>query len=357
MEGPANTAPGKRVVIVGATGNVGTSLAESLSADPGVDSVVGLARRLPRWELPKTQWVSADVAGELVDHFRGADVVVHLAWLFQPTHDPVTTWRTNVLGSLRVFQAAEEAEVPALVYASSVGAYSPGPKGHAVDESWPTHGWPGAAYTREKAYVERLLDVFERDNPQIRVVRLRTGFVFKREAAQQQRRLVMGPLMPNRLVRTEAVPVFPNLPGLRFQALHTADAAQAYRLAALGSARGAFNVAADPVLDASELGQMLGARIVRVPVRTLRAVIAGAWRMRLIPASPDLFDALLRLPLMDTSRARDELGWEPEYSALDAIDDFLRGLHDSAGMPTGPLTPRIGGGRLREFATGVGKRP
>src|SRR5690606_9993072 len=108
----------------------------------------------------------------LGEAFAGADAVVHLAWAFQPTHDPATTWRTNVLGSMRVFDAVAAAGVPALLHASSVGAYSPGPKDHAVDESWPTHGWPDAAYCREKAYLERALDTFERDHPAPRVVRM-----------------------------------------------------------------------------------------------------------------------------------------------------------------------------------------
>ena len=90
------------MVITGATGNVGTSVIESLASDADVTSMLGLARRLPNWQAPKTQWAQADVAkDELVSHLRGADVLIHLAWLFQPTHNPVTTWTANVEGSIR----------------------------------------------------------------------------------------------------------------------------------------------------------------------------------------------------------------------------------------------------------------
>lgn len=65
---------------------------------------------------------------------------MHLAWLFQPTHDPVTTWRNNVLGAIRVFEAVGRLGIGTLAYSSSVGAYSPGPKDEPVDESWPTRG-------------------------------------------------------------------------------------------------------------------------------------------------------------------------------------------------------------------------
>ena len=347
-----------RVVITGATGNVGTSLIDVLADDSQVSSVVGIARRTPDREVPKTTWAPADVArDDLVAHFRDADVVVHLAWLFQPTHDPVVTWRNNVLGSIRVFEAVATAGVPALVYASSVGAYSPGPVDEAVDETWPTHALPTAAYGREKSYVERVLDTFEQVHPEVRLVRLRPGFIFKRESASQQRRLFAGPLLPNSLVRPGLLPVVPDLPGLRFQALHTLDAASAYRLAIVGSARGPFNIAADPVLDAKTLGDLLGARPVKLPARPLRQAVAAAWRLHLVPASPMLVDLALSLPVMDTSRARSELGWRPSRASTEAIAEFISGLRAGAGAATPPLDEKAGGVfREGELATGVGER-
>lgn len=363
---------GLRVVVVGATGNVGTSVVQALADDSQVSSVLGLARRIPGWSPPKTDWASVDLSrgqgdgggavsghkDELVELFEGADAVVHLAWLFQPTHRPIVTWRTNVLGSLRVFRAVADAGVPALVHASSVGAYSPGPKDRQVDESWPTHGWPEAAYCREKAYLERALDSYEREHPGIRVVRMRPGFLFKKESASEQRRLFAGPFVPQRLVRPGVVPIVPDLPGLRFQAMHTDDAAEAYRLAATGTARGAFNVAAEPTVDADLLAGLLDARVVRMPLRPVRTALAAGWHSHLLPASPQLFDAVLRLPLMDSAKARRELGWSPRWTAEEAVAEFLRGLRNVDGMDTPTLAPRLPlGGRLRELRTGVGEHP
>lgn len=347
------------LVVVGASGNVGTSVLQSLADEPTVGSVLGLARRLPEWSPTKTRWAAVDIGtDDLVSHFRGADTVVHLGWLFQPTHDPVITWRANVLGSIRVFRAAAEAGVSSLVYASSVGAYSPGPKHRPVDESWPTHGWPSADYCREKAYVERVLDAFERDHPDIRVVRLRPGFIFKRESAVQQRRLFAGPFIPHQLVRPGLVPIVPDLPGLRFQALHSRDAGEAYRLAVVRPVRGAFNIAADPVVDGSALADVLGATPVRLPTLAMRTALAAAWQLHLVPASPQLFDAVLQLPLMDITRARTELGWSPRYSALDALGEFVEGLRTQQGMPTPPLAPETSGPmRRREIETGIGETP
>ncbi|GAA2408805.1 SDR family oxidoreductase [Actinomadura vinacea] len=348
-----------RVVVVGATGNVGTSTVQALAADSRVTSILGLARRRPALKIDKTRWAVADVREtDLVPHFRGADAVVHLAWLFQPTHAPMVTWRANVLGSARVFMAVAEAGVPALVYASSVGAYSPGPKDRGVTETWPTHGWPAAAYSREKSYVERLLDGFQTDHPHCRVVRMRPGLVFKREAAAEQRRLVAGPFLPSPLMRPWLIPVVPDIPRLRFQALHAVDAGNAYRLAVLQDVRGPFNLAAEPVIGADELADLLKARKVPVPARGARAVLRAAWTLGMVPASPDLLDLALHIPIMDTTRARAELGWSPTHTGMEAMREFLDGLRADAGMDTPPLAPRTSGPlRLRELMTGVGRRP
>ncbi|MFJ5775528.1 SDR family oxidoreductase [Streptomyces sp. NPDC093094] len=337
---------GSRIVVTGATGNVGTSVVRLLAEDPRVESVRGLARRRPEWSPAKTEWSALDLADEGADpagEFAGASAVIHLAWAFQPTHDPAATWRTNVLGSIRVFEAVAAAGVPVLVHASSVGAYSPGPKDRAVDESWPTHGWPDAAYCREKAYLERALDAYEREHTEVRVVRMRPAFLFKREAADEQLRIFGGRFLPGSLARPDLLPFLPDVPGLRVQALHTDDAAEAYRLAVHSDVRGAFNLAADPPVDAELLGGMLGARPVRLPRSAVRSAIAAAWNVRLLPASPHLFDAVLRLPLMDCARARTELGWEPARTAAEAVGEFLQGLREGAGADTEPLRGRKAG--------------
>jgi nucleoside-diphosphate-sugar epimerase len=347
---------GLRIVVTGATGNIGTATLAALVKEPRVATLVGLARRAPAPARGETEFVLADVErSDLTGLFRGADVVVHLAWLFQPTHRPDRTWRANVLGSLRVFDAVVQAGVPKLVCASSVGAYSPRTDDAPVGEDWPTHGWPGAAYTREKAYVERCLDVLESRHPGIDVVRVRPGFVFQRAAAAEQRRLFAGPFVPGSLLRPGLVPVLPDLPGLRMQVVHAADVGDAIARCAVRPVSGAFNVATGPVVDTRFVAGLLGARPVPVPRKLVRTVLGGAWRLHLVPATPGLFDAVLRLPVMDTSRAESELDWVPRYSAADALGEFFAGLRSGSGGGTEPLAPDTR--RLREVATGVGQQP
>jgi UDP-glucose 4-epimerase len=348
-----------RVVVVGASGNVGTSLLRALGDEPGVESILGLARRLPEARFPKTEWRQADIAHTpLRPHFQGADAVVHLAWLIQPGRDKQRLHEVNVDGSARVFSAAAAAGVGTLVYASSVGAYAPGPKDRRVDESWPTTGIESSFYSRHKAEVERLLDRFEDEHPATRVVRLRPGLIFKREAASGIRRLFAGPLLPSALVQRRLIPVVPAHPRLVFQAVHSHDVGHAYRLALMREeARGAFNVAAEPVLDPQELGRALGARRVRVPGGLLRGGAALTYRLRLQPSEPGWVDMGLGVPVMDVSRARAELGWSPQQTSSDALLELIEGIREGAGLDTPPLEPGGAGPlRTREFASGVGAR-
>jgi UDP-glucose 4-epimerase len=259
---------------------------------------------------------------------------------------------------VRLFAAAEHAGVRAIVHASSVGAYSPRVDDRLVDESWPTHGVATAAYSREKAYVERVLDALEARNPSIRVVRLRPGFIFRKEASVEQRRLFLGPFAPTRTLTRAGVPVLPDPGGITFQALHTDDAVEAYRLALTGRASGAFNVAAEPVVDMALIASLLGARVIKVSPRMARAVVAGAWGAHLVPASPGLLDLVSQLPLMSSRRAREELGWQPVHDSAEALEALLDGFRTATGGPTPPLDPASSGpARLHEIATGVGSRP
>jgi nucleoside-diphosphate-sugar epimerase len=347
-----------RVVVVGASGNVGTSVLAALAAETRVTSVLGIARRRPKADFAKTEWAQADISSDdLTAHFAGADAVVHLAWLIQPGRDPETLRATNVEGSKRVFRAAKDARVPALVYASSIGAYSPGPKDRPVGESWPATGIDSSIYSRHKAEVERALDEFELAAGDMRVVRLRPGLIFKREAASGIRRLFVGPLVPNPLIRRGLIPVVPDHPRLVFQAVHSLDVGEAYRQAIVREVHGAFNIAADPVLDPAQLARALGARRVRVPQRALRAAAAATWRLRLQPSEPGWVDMAFAVPVMDTSRAREELGWNPAHTSVEALLELIDGLGDGAGIDTPPLSPRTGGPlRMRELATGIGSR-
>lgn len=316
------------VLVTGASGNVGSALVESLKLRPEVDAIVGVTRRVPDWHPDGVEWRPADITtDDLVPVFRGSDVVIHLAWAIQPARDPEGLWRTNVLGSQRVFEAAARAGVTSLVHASSVGAYSPAPPGTMVTESWPTHGIPQLGYSWQKAYVERLLDHFEAETG-MPVARLRPALIFRRDVAHEIRRLFLG-VVPTRMLGPWAGRAFEMLPA-RFQVLHSRDAADAFARAAATRATGAFNLAADPPLGSRRAPRWLA------PVA--HTVAAAAWRSHVSAAEPGWVDLALRAPLMDTTRARAELGWVPLRSAHVTLDELLDGLGHDARFPTPPLS-------------------
>lgn len=332
-----------KVVVTGASGNIGSACVRALTADRRHE-VVGIARRrpaLPRESsLGSVTWHGLDVAKDDLDAVvAGADAVVHLAWKFQPTRQPAETWQTNVTGTRRVLDAVRRQGVPVVVCASSVAAYSPVDHDVPVGEDWVTDGASAAAYCREKAYGERILDAFEARSPATRVVRLRPAFVFQRSAASEQRRIFGGALLRPRLLDRRYVPLLPVPAGLRMQAVHAGDVARAVVAAVERPVAGAFNLAGDGVLRRGDLGELLEAPTVEVPAGLVRGAVDLAWRARLLPVPGSLVAAFLGVPLLRTDRARAELDWVPQHTAGQAVDEMLEGAAMSAGSGLAPLHP------------------
>jgi nucleoside-diphosphate-sugar epimerase len=236
--------------------------------------------------------------------------------------------------------------------------YSPGPKDRPVDEAWPREGVRTLFYARHKAACERALDALESSFPRLRVVRLRPGLIFKREAGPEIRRLFAGPLLPAALLKPGRLPVLPLPDRLVFQCVHADDVAEAYRLAVMNpEARGAYNIAAEPVIGPDALARILRTRRVKVPEQPLRLAADATFRAHLQPAPPGWVDMGLQVPTMDTSRARRQLGWAPRHDAPSALLELLEGMREPAGLDTPPLRARAGGPlRVRELLTGLGRR-
>jgi UDP-glucose 4-epimerase len=327
-----------RIVVTGGTGNVGTSCLQLLAEDRRIDQLVGIARRAPERSLARTDFVELDVSRDALDSvFETADVVVHLAWDLRPSHDRGALWRNNVEGSARVFETAARCGVQTLIYASSLGVYSPGTR-ERVDESWPREGIPGSSYSVQKAAVEKLLDRLEVVHPSLRVVRFRPALVFKREAASGIHRLFLGSLVPAVAFRPGAVPFVPR--ALRLQCVHSLDVADAICRAWIRPVRGAFNLAAEPVLDSAALARLLESRSAPVPGRALKALLAAAWSLRIQPSEPGWIDLALQAPLISAERARRELDWNPRHDAEQTLLELLDGLRNGAGLETPRLHPR-----------------
>ncbi|MBD8079807.1 NAD-dependent epimerase/dehydratase family protein [Cellulosimicrobium arenosum] len=347
-----------RVVVVGASGNVGTALLRRLAVEPVVTSVVATARRIPRADGSSSvrfphdtaTWAYVDVAAKDADTrldaaLAGADVVVHLAWAIQPSHRRETLRRVNVEGTRRVVEAARRAGVDHLVVASSVGTYSPAPhspgeRDAPVSEAWPDEGVPGAAYAQDKAAVEAFLDDVDRSGDGPLISRVRSALVLQRDAGSEIARYFLGPL-GTRVLARGPLPVLPAPDGLRFQVVHADDVADAYAKIVVGRHPGPFNVAHDTVLTAQDVADVVADGNLRpVPFGTARTAAAIGWRARAVPVGEGWLDMLMRVPVLDSTLAHELLHWSPRHDAKDTVAELVAGIRDGAGTSSPPLLPR-----------------
>lgn len=336
-----------RIVITGASGNVGTALLRRLAAGDTTHDVVGVVRRPPEptGVYASVAWHGLDVADpdaapRLRDIFDGADAVVHLAWGFQPTRNTEYLTRTGVGGTAAVLEAAHAARVGQLVHQSSVGTYAPGRYGRRVDESWPTTGVRTSPYSRDKSAAEALLDDYERRNANtgISITRMRPGFIVQRVAASGLMRYALPGFVPMR-----AVPLLPLLPldrRLCIPLVHADDVADAFVRVIERGASGPFNLAADPPVGRDEVANVLNAKPVHVPSGLLGALVDVSWRARLQPIDRGWLDMAFSLPLLDCARAQRELQWRPRWSSVEALADVIGGVGQEAHTESPPLRRR-----------------
>lgn len=342
-----------RVVVVGATGNVGTAVLAALHQRPEVTSVVGIARRMPAESADpyaRAEWISIDIAAaidpddavaQLTEAFKGADAVIHLAWLIQPNTHRGLLRRVNVEGTRHVSRAVADAGVRTFVVASSVGAYAASPGREVRGENWPTTGIRTSHYSVDKAAQEQLLDDFETANPQVSVTRLRPALIFQGDAGSEIHRYFLGRWAPVRVLGAGRPPVLPVPRGLRLQVVHAHDAADAYAAAAILGRHGAFNICADDVLGGKELADIVDhGRLLELPVAVVRAAVAAGHRAGLIPADAGWLDMGMNAPVMDNSRAKAELDWQPRRSAADTVRELLDGMIAGDGARSVPMRAR-----------------
>jgi nucleoside-diphosphate-sugar epimerase len=320
-----------RVVVIGATGNAGTALLRALVDEPAVHEIVGVARRRPRSAAPKTTFQVADVSRDALApccarRRSGAPGLAH----------PALAGRAVYQGHERRwqparFQAVAEAGVPRLVYAVLGRGVPSGPKDRRVGEDWPATGIPSSFYSRHKAAVEGQIARFTREHPEIRVAWCGPALIFQRDAASGIRRLFAGPFLPSPLLRRNLVRVCPTTGGCGSRpstptTWPTPTGARSWTTTPAGPTTSRPAVLDGPAFRALARGRP-GARPRAGAARRRVADLAGA------PAAhaARLGRHGLGVPLMDVSRARDQLGWAPRHSADQAFLELFDGMRERAG--------------------------
>lgn len=335
-----------RIVITGASGNVGTALLRRLQ-ETGDHDLVGVVRRPPRAAgvYERVRWHSLDLAEQdaevqLRPILDGADAVVHLAWGFQPTRNTEYLRRQGVGGTTAVLQAADAVSVGQLLHMSSVGTYAAGRYGERVDESWSTAGIPTSPYSRNKAAAEALLDDYERAHGDagVPITRMRPGFIVQHAAASGLMRYSLPGFVPMRIVPW--LPVLPLDRQLRIPLIHSDDVADAFIGAIERHATGAFNLSAEPPLTRDAVAEVLHAKAIHVPSGLLGTLVDVSWRARVQPIDRGWLDMAFSVPLLDCSRARAELDWQPRWTSTAALADVLGGVAQEAHADSPPLRRR-----------------
>jgi nucleoside-diphosphate-sugar epimerase len=321
---------GVTVAVTGPTGEIGISAVTALEREPAVDAIIGMARR--PFDPSSRGWLKTSYRqGDILDReavdavVAQADVVIHLAFVIMGSR--AETARVNLQGTRNVFEATVAAERPRrLVYTSSVAAYgyhsdNPVP----LTEDVPARGSAEHYYSAQKAASEAMLAEITGDSP-LEVFVLRPCVVAGPNATALADAMpwnqLPGPLRAIvKAVKSVPVlkPVVPD-PGFPLQLVHPDDVASAIALAATTPAPpGAYNIAGDGVVAVADVAKALGARPVRVPAVAASAASAAISRVPRVPFMLEWLHTARTSMVMDTGKAKSQLGWRPVHSSAQAL--------------------------------------
>jgi nucleoside-diphosphate-sugar epimerase len=318
------------VAVTGPTGTFGHGLLPLLEHDDRVAKVVGIARRpfdpaAAGWH--KMTYQQGDVRDQegLSQAFAGADVVVHLAFIIVGGEREATR-AINIEGTLNAFRAAAAAGVRRFVYASSVAAYG----FHAdnpmdMREDWPVRPADRLFYAQQKAELELLLQDEASANPDVELYLLRPSIVVGPNALGGKE--LPGPVaFLGRLIGLRRTPVrLPLLvPELPLQLVHEDDVGQALLLCIVGAGPAApYNIAGDGIVTAVDVARELGFLPVAMSARPAQLAARTLAKLPYLPTFAEWVEAFSTPSVMDTSRAKEQLGWEPRWTGLEALRDTL----------------------------------
>jgi nucleoside-diphosphate-sugar epimerase len=322
------------VAVTGPTGTFGFGLMPLLQADERIAGIVGIARRpfhANEHGWTKMTYRQGDVRDRaaLQEAFQGADVVVHLAFMITGAASRETIRKINVEGTLNAFRAAAAAGARRFVYASSIAAYGfhrDNPVG--MTEDWPARPAARLFYAQEKAEIERLLDEEAVGHAGLGVYVLRPPIVLgphavgAKDVVPKKLAPILSPLRG--LIGRVPLPVVA-LP-VPVQFIHEEDVGQAFLLCIVGAgAPGVYNITGDGVLSGAQLVRELGLTPIPAPARLVRAAARGVAAVPFAPPFTEWAEAFTHPAIMNSSKARQELGWRPRYSSLEALRDTLHG--------------------------------
>ncbi|UXA17985.1 NAD-dependent epimerase/dehydratase family protein [Mycobacterium sp. SMC-4] len=320
-----------RVAVTGPTGEIGLSAISALEAHPEVSQIVGMARR--PFDPTGHGWTKTTYRqGDILDRdaveslVADADVVVHLAFIIMGSR--AESARVNLAGTRNVFEATRDASAAGgphrLVYTSSVAAYgyhsdNPVP----ITEDVAPRGSAEHYYSEQKAACEATLaEITAGSSLEVYVLRpcIVAGPKATALADAMPWNQLPGPVRRISQALPLLKPPFPD-PGTPLQLVHHDDVASAIALAVTTTTAppGAYNIAGDGVLSMSDVGDALGARPLKVPHAAAVATSEVVSRLPFVPSSLEWLHAGRTSVVMDTTKAREVLGWKPKFTAAQTL--------------------------------------
>lgn len=329
---PRDQAQQLNVAITGPTGTFGAGLVPLLVADPRIGAIAGIARRpfdpaARGWASMTYQQGDVRDVDALTKAFAGADVVVHLAFLITGTAGREATREVNVEGTLNAFRAAAASGAKRFVYASSIAAYGFHPDNPVgMREEWPVRPAKRLFYSQEKAELEQLLAAEAAVHPDVELYLLRPSIVVGPNLVGGKE-LLPGPLAPlgrwlgEQVLKARLpIPVPVVVPGVEMQLVHEDDVGEALLKCVVGAGPpGAYNIAGDGLVSLADMAREFGANPIELPERLTRSAARWLSGVAALPAAAEWVEALSHPAVMDTAKAKSELGWSPRYSALEAL--------------------------------------
>jgi nucleoside-diphosphate-sugar epimerase len=321
------------VAVTGPTGTFGHGLIPLLQDDDRIERVIGVARR--PFDPASQGWTKMDYQqgdvrepDTLTRAFAGADVVVHLAFMITGNASRETIRDINVTGTLNAFTAAAQAGVKRFVYASSVAAYGFHPDNPVgMTEEWPARPASRLFYAREKAELEQLLVDANAEHPEIDLYMLRPPIVVGPHAMGAKTIVPESLSGASRTARglldRMPLPIPVPAPDVPLQLIHEDDVGQALLLCAVAAGPpGVYNIAGEGTVSAQDVVRELGMLPVPVPGQLVMTGARALSRLpfpSFTPPALEWVEAISHPAIMDTAKARTELGWDPHFSALQAL--------------------------------------
>jgi UDP-glucose 4-epimerase len=308
-----------RYLITGGAGYIGSRLVDLLSRREDTERIVVCDVAPPPVYRPKTEFARVDVrdrdAVRAALERSGADALVHLAFILNPSHDEHLMYDVDVNGTHNVLEAAAAAGTGQALVTSSATAYGAFPDNPVpLTEDDPVRGVSSFAYARDKTESDRLCQLWAARHPDRVMTIVRPCIVF-------------GPSVDNYLVRLWTKAPFAPDPGTldnQIQFVHEDDVVEAITALLLGRHEGAFNVAGDGLMTMRECAELIGSPIRRMPMRAYRGLARAMWAARVSEAPPGQIDFAEHPWIVSTEKLKRTTGWSPRHTSRETFEITMR---------------------------------